>query len=101
MQYRISLSGILAPGLLVDDRVPVGRVPALGLGSSLVSHASKYSRKNDLVSCSYYSSSRLSSLPCVARKWLSLFREAFTLKTELDPVPSMSIQSESCCMNAL
>ena len=81
LQYRISLSGILAPGLLVDDRVPVGRVPALGLGSSLVSHASKYSRKNDLVSCSYYSSSRLSSLPCVARKWLSLFREAFTLKT--------------------
>lgn len=66
-----------APGLLVDDRVPVGPVggvPALGLGSSLVSHASKYSRKNDLVSCSYYSSSRLSSLPCVARKWLSLFR---------------------------
>ncbi|KAL0302762.1 UNVERIFIED_CONTAM: ATP synthase subunit a [Sesamum calycinum] len=32
---------------------PVGGVPALGLGSSLVSHASKYSRKNDLVSCSY------------------------------------------------
>ncbi len=81
---------------MVDDRDhigPVGRVPALGLGFSLVSHSSKYSRKNDLVSCSYYSSSRLSSLPCVARKWLSLFREAFTLKTELDPVPSMSIQS--------
>ncbi|KAB1224625.1 Serine/threonine-protein kinase HT1 [Morella rubra] len=38
----------------VDNRVPVGpvgRVPALGLDSSLVSHASKYSRKNDLVSC--------------------------------------------------
>ncbi|CAL2274478.1 unnamed protein product [Prunus armeniaca] len=61
---------VYEPGLLVDDRVPVGGAPALGLGSSLVSHASKYSRKNDLVSCSYYSSSRLSSLPCVARKWL-------------------------------
>lgn len=48
-----------APGLLVDDRLPVGGLPALGLGSSLVSHASKYSRKNDLLSCSYYSPSRL------------------------------------------
>ncbi|KAH0988272.1 hypothetical protein GBA52_015449 [Prunus armeniaca] len=39
---------VYEPGLLVDDRVPVGGAPALGLGSSLVSHASKYSRKNDL-----------------------------------------------------
>lgn len=61
---------------MVDEKVPVGGVPALGLGSSLVSHASKYDRKNELVSCSYYSPSHPSSLPCVARKWLSL--EAFT-----------------------
>ena len=46
LQYRI-----LAPGLLVDDKVPIGRVPTLGCGSSLISYANKYSRKNDSVSC--------------------------------------------------
>ncbi len=65
LQYRISLSGILAPGLLVDDRVPVGRVPALGLGSSLVSHASKYSRKNDSVSCHVATIAPLAFLACL------------------------------------
>ena len=50
LQYRILLSGILAPSLSVDDKVHIGRVPTLGRGSNLVSYASKYSRKNDLVS---------------------------------------------------
>lgn len=53
IELRI-LASVSAPVLLVDGRFLVGD-PCLGF--SLVLHASKYSGKNDLGSCSYYSSS--------------------------------------------
>jgi len=75
--YYNSSASVEAPGLLVDDRVllgPVGGVLALGLG--LVPVLSRMPA-SILERMTYFHvatlSSRLLHLPCVARKWLSLF----------------------------